>query len=153
MSTDPHQLATVLEYSEITDNIFIGTNQCCQTHFDESLLKRGLTADVSLEKERFDAPFGVSFFLWLPVVDRTAPSMDQLHTGVDFLETMVRLNKKVYVHCRLGHGRAPTLVAAYLIKQGRSPEEAVDFVHSKRPVIHLETSQTESLVVYAEAVS
>lgn len=31
----PHSHKTTLEYDHVVDGIFIGTNQCCQTHFDE----------------------------------------------------------------------------------------------------------------------
>lgn len=53
-----HPQIKELEYNEITDGIYIGTNQCCQTHFDEKLKKEGITADISLEEDRLDAPRG-----------------------------------------------------------------------------------------------
>lgn len=134
-----------LDFNFITDGIYIGTNQCCQTHFDERLIKDGVTADISLEEERIDAPFGVEFYIWIPVKNYAAPTRDQLELGVSVLEQLVKMNKKVYVHCKNGHGRAPTLVAAYLIKKGKSPEEAEAFIKSKRPTIHLEEVQRQAL--------
>lgn len=134
-----------LDFNFITDGIYIGTNQCCQTHFDERLIKDGVTADISLEEERIDAPFGVEFYIWIPVKNYAAPTRDQLEFGVSVLEQLVKMNKKVYVHCKNGHGRAPTLVAAYLIKKGKSPEEAEAFIKSKRPTIHLEEVQRQAL--------
>ncbi|MBI5023032.1 MAG: hypothetical protein HZC05_02605 [Candidatus Magasanikbacteria bacterium] len=62
-----HPQIKTLEYSYIADGIYIGTNQCCQTHFDEKLRKEGITANISLEEERIDAPFGVEFFIWIPI--------------------------------------------------------------------------------------
>ena len=38
-----HSQIKKLEYDHITDGIYIGTNQCCQTHFDERLKKEGIT--------------------------------------------------------------------------------------------------------------
>ena len=32
-----HPQIKQLEYNYITDGIYIGTNQCCQKHFDERL--------------------------------------------------------------------------------------------------------------------
>lgn len=139
-----------LDYDYITDGIYIGTNVCCQVHFDERLSKEGIEADISLEAERADTPFGVQFYLWLPVVDHTAPSPEQLRVGVTMLETLVRLKKKVYVHCKNGHGRAPTLVAAYLIKQGKSVKEAEDFIRTKRSGIHLRPVQWNRLRTWQE---
>lgn len=145
---DSRDLHPPLDYNHIIDGIYIGTNVCCQAHFDERLVKEGITADISLEEEKLDAPFGVEFFLWLPVKDLTAPTPDQFELGVSVLEKLVALKKKVYVHCRLGHGRAPTLVAAYLIKQGKSVEEAEASLRARRSGIHLEPAQRQALRVY-----
>lgn len=135
----------VLDYHYIADGIYIGTNQCCQSHFAESLLQEGIAADISLEKERVDAPFGVDFYLWLPVENQMPPTPDQMAFGVSVIETLVALGKKIYVHCRNGHGRAPTLVAAYCIRRGKTPEEAEAFLKSKRPSVHLEDAQRSAL--------
>jgi len=143
-----HPPSTILEYNHITDGIYIGTNQCCRTHFDETLKKEGITADISLEKDRVDAPFGVDFYSWLPVEDHTPPSIEQFEFGVSALEKLVSMNQKTYVHCQNGHGRAPTLVAAYLIRKGQSPENAEVFIKSQRPSIHLEESQRAALIKF-----
>ncbi|MBU1118738.1 dual specificity protein phosphatase family protein [Patescibacteria group bacterium] len=145
-----HDVPHFLEFNQITENIYIGTNMCCQVHFDEKLLSLGIEADISLEEERLDAPFGVNFFVWLPTKDLTPPTMDQLHFGVGSIEQLVSLGKKVYVHCKNGHGRAPTLVAAYLMKTGKSIDEALLFIKEKRQVIHLEDSQVEMLKTLAK---
>lgn len=140
-----HPQIKEFEYNDIIDGIYIGTNQCCQTHFDERLKKEGITADISLEDDRLDAPFGVDFYVWIPVKDHTPPSPNQLEFGVSTLEKLVNMGKKIYVHCQNGHGRAPTLVASYLIRKGRSPEEAEDVIKSKRPTMHLEDAQRAAL--------
>ncbi len=140
-----HSQIKELEYNEIADGIYIGTNQCCQTHFDEKLKQEGITADISLEEDRLDAPFGVDFYIWMPVQNHTAPKSDQLEFGVSVLEKLVSMGKKVYVHCKNGHGRAPTLIAAYLIKKGKSPAEAEAFIKSKRPTMHMENIQRQAL--------
>ena len=134
-----------LDFDYITDGIYIGTNQCCQTHFDENLVKDGVSADISLEEERVDAPFGVEFYVWIPVKNHMPPAPDQLEFGVSVLEKLVLMGKKVYVHCKNGHGRAPTLVAAYLVKNGKTLEEAEAFVKTKRPPVHLEEVQREAI--------
>ncbi|MBU6415489.1 hypothetical protein KGQ34_04605 [Patescibacteria group bacterium] len=33
------RLQNKLDFNDIADGIYIGTNQCCQTHFDETLKK------------------------------------------------------------------------------------------------------------------
>lgn len=149
MSND-HPHIKELDYHYITDGIYIGTNQCCQSHFDERLRKEGIIAAISLEEERLDAPFGVDFYVWIPVKNHTPPTPDQLEFGVSVLKKLVSMGKKIYVHCKNGHGRAPTLVAAYLVRKGKSPEEAEAFIKVKRPSIHLEAVQREALKIFSK---
>lgn len=147
-----HPQIKELEYSYIADGIYIGTNQCCQGHFDEKLKQEGIVADISLEEERIDAPFGISFYLWIPIKNHTAPTQDQLDFGVSVLEKLVAMKKKIYIHCQNGHGRAPTIVAAYFIKHGKEVDEAIDFVKNKRPTIHLEEVQKQALEEFYKGI-
>jgi len=148
---NPHPKIPIFEYDHITDGIYIGTNQCCQIHFDEKLKQEGITADISLEEDRLDAPFGVDFYTWIPVKDHEVPKRDQLEFGVSILEKLVEMGKKVYVHCKNGHGRAPTLVASYLIRKGKNAEEAEAFIKSKRPSMHLDDIQREALQEFVKS--
>jgi len=150
MRADPtHPEERELEFSYITDEIYIGTNVCCQAHFDEKLASEGMTEDISLEEERVDTPFGVNSYLWLPVKDKTPPNPDQMEYGVASLQKLISLGKKVYVHCKNGHGRAPTLVAAYIMRtKGLTTDEAIAFIKERRPSIHPEDSQKEALDTY-----
>jgi len=138
------------DYNYIADGIYVGTNQCCQIHFNQTLLKDGATADISLEEVRVDQPFGVEAYLWLPVKDHFAPSDDQLLIGVAILQKLVALKKKVYVHCKNGHGRAPTLVIAYLTTTGKSLDEAIALLESQRPSAHLQDAQIAALRRFSE---
>jgi protein-tyrosine phosphatase len=138
-----------LDYSQIDAHIFIGTNMCCKTHFEEELLSQGIVADISLEEENIDAPFGVDFFHWLPVTDHTPPAPDQILVGVSIMQAHIDLDHKIYVHCKNGHGRAPTMVAAYYISQGATVEEAIETIREKRPSIHLDDVQIDRLKEFA----
>ncbi len=140
----PHPKHILLEYNQVTEQIYLGTNQCCQPHFEESLLKAGIRADISLEKERVDTPLGVDFFLWLPVADYEPPSQEQLLIGARTLKELVDNNIKVYVHCKRGHGRSPTLVVAFFILEGLSASKAIKRVRDKRR-IHLRLGQIKIL--------
>mgnify|MGYP001565248718 FL=1 len=143
-----HPKIPILEYNYITDGIYIGTNQCCVVGLADVLKKEHITADISLEEDRIDIPFGVDMYVWIPVIDEMAPTQDQLSFGAESIEKLVSQNRKIYVHCRNGHGRAPTLVSAYLIQKGFDPAKAVEFVASKRPSVHLHQSQTDALEKY-----
>ena len=138
------------EYDQIDDNIYIGTNMCCVTHFDGVLIKKGIRMDISLEEEKLDAPFGVEFFRWLPTKDHTPPKQDQLKLGTSLIADIVGQDKKVYIHCKNGHGRAPTLVSAYYISTGLSVEDAIKKIQTKRKTIHLDKNQITALEKFSK---
>jgi len=81
----------------------------------------------------------------MPGQNHTTPKHDQLEFGVSVLEKLVSMSRKVYVHCKNGHGRAPTLVSTYIIKKSKTPAEAEAFIKSKRPTMHLEDVQRQAL--------
>lgn len=141
-----------LDYSFIADGIYIGTNQCCDVHFDERLQKEGITADLSLEEHKVDMPFGVRFYVWIPVKNHTAPTEDQLEFGVSVIDSWIQKKLKVYVHCKNGHGRAPTFVAAYLMTKGMSLKEALRIIAEQRPATHLEDAQLRALEEFEKKI-
>ena len=138
------------DYSQITEQVFIGSDLCrglvCPVHSVE-FKRLGICGEVNLEMERDETPTpGVDAYIWLPVPDKTAPTLDQLRVGTAAVNEMVGVGNKVYVHCKNGHGRSPTMVAAYLIRyKGMTVEEAVQFIRQQRPEIHLEEEQMKAL--------
>ena len=138
------------DFNQITDQIFIGTNFCCMEHFDERLLKLGVTTNISLEAIKTDSPFGVKAYAWLPVEDHFSLTEYQFRVGTAVLEKAIENGEKIYVHCQNGHGRAPALVAAYFMTSKKiGPEEAIQIIKEKRPEIHLEETQWEGLRKFA----
>lgn len=140
----------VFDYSKITNRIYIGSDLCkgsvCLVHSDE--FKRiGVCAEINLSIERKEIPpEEIDVYSWIPVVDGYAPTPDQLDIGTTIIHQVVKGGKTVYVHCKNGHGRSPTLVAAYLIRYKKmGVEEATKFIAEKRPEIHIEKIQKKSL--------
>lgn len=134
------------EYSKITDYIYIGTNKCCRGRFVEELLKEGIRADISLEKERVDTPFGVKFYLWLPTKEHKPPSLEQLLAGACFLKSLVDQKIKVYVLCEHGHSHSLTFVSAYFIlTQKMDVRKAINFIKEKRSQVHINPIQKKAL--------
>lgn len=128
--------------SQIDSQVFIGTNACCMHHVTSELLNKGITCDISLESGAIDQPFGVDSYLWLPTPDHTAPSNHAVRVGIAALDEMLKQGRKVYIHCKNGHGRAPTFYAAYLIlKRGLDWETAWQAIVASRPEAHLEPTQ------------
>ena len=52
--------------------------------------------------------------LWLPTVDHCVPAVEDLESAVSFIGKCQSEGKKVYVHCRAGHGRSAAVVLAWL---------------------------------------
>ncbi len=121
-------------FNKITEYIYLGTHLCCEGHFRKSLLSKHIKADVNMEVTHLDSPFGAEYYLWLPTKDKTAPSLDKLYIGANFIKNLVEKKVKVYVHCKYGHGRSPTLLAAYLVLSGMKPNEAWKFIRKKRRI-------------------
>jgi len=136
-----------LEYNRIEKNIYIGTTICCRVHF-EKLLEMGILADIDLQEEKMDNPSGVKSFLWLPVIDFNAPEQSQLIIGAHFIEDLVNHDMKCYVHCNAGHGRAPTMVAAYYILKGMTPAQAISKIKKKRSKVHPTKVQRKALDIF-----
>lgn len=140
----------VFGYSKITDNIFIGSDLCqggiCVIHGEEfKRLGVGVELNLSAENNEFP-PKELEVYLWLPVVDGYAPSSMQLDMGTCTMHDAIGEGKKVYVHCRNGHGRSPTMVAAYLIRyEGHTVDSAVTLVQQLRPEAHIEDVQKKAL--------
>lgn len=148
MKTKVHPKTPVFEYSKITKYLYIGSNQCCQAHFNQKLIKKGIVADISLEENKIDHPFGVKFYSWLPTKNHASPTQKQLILGARTIKDLVDNKMPVYVHCKNGHGRAPTLVAAYLLLSGMNLAKARELLKKKRPSIHLDKSQINALKLF-----
>jgi atypical dual specificity phosphatase len=55
--------------------------------------------------------------LHLPTTDHFEPSLEHLKTAVHFIAEHEASGKKVYVHCRAGHGRSAAVVFAWLLSK------------------------------------
>lgn len=134
-------------YSRITPQLFVG-GQYSKRGL-EQLRVRGFTSLVNLREEFDDAEAGISLgrYLYLPTIDDDAPTLEDLREGVEFLQDEIARGGKVYVHCMLGVGRSVTLIAAYLVSLGMTPEAAWELLRRKRPFIQ----PTEVQVAQVEA--
>jgi protein tyrosine phosphatase len=138
-----------MSYDRIDELVFAGNNMCCQTHFEQKLLSKGISADISLEGERLDNPQGVSYFFWFPWTEDEAPQMELIEVALDCVEALKRQNIKLYVHCKNGHGRTSTFLAAYFIRMDKTGvEQALKMVFEKRPSGHITGAQKQFLIAY-----
>lgn len=71
--------------------------------------------------------------LHVPVDDLTAPSPEQFDRALRFIDWQRVHGRSVVVHCRMGQGRTGVVLAAYLVRMGATPAEALARVRSVCP--------------------
>ncbi len=86
----------------------------------------------------------------VPVQDMTAPTPEQLEQGLAFIDRQRALGRRVAVHCLVGDGRTGTMLAAYLIRGGRRPDEALRELRAIRPGAVGSPEQERALRAFAE---
>ncbi|MCC9654888.1 phosphatidylglycerophosphatase and protein-tyrosine phosphatase 1 family protein [Rhodopirellula halodulae] len=75
--------------------------------------------------------------LHLPITDFTHPSLQDVITGVDFIQRITQSGKAVYIHCKAGRARSATIAICWLIAhRDMSPAEAQAWLLEKRPHIN-----------------
>jgi len=143
------------DYSRVSEYIYVGSDFCtgreCKLHSQE-FEKMGVCVEINLAAEKKETPpDNIDIYSWIPVTDGYSPTQDQFLMGTSLINEAVLNKNTVYVHCKNGHGRGPTMVAAYLIRyKGLSLDGAIAEVKSKRPEIHIEKSQMSGLMEFKD---
>ena len=142
--------APLWELSQVTPRLFLGGQHSRRGW--RAMQAAGVTAVVNLREARFsDAAKGIGGerHLHLPTVDNTPPTAADLMRGAAFIGDEIQRGGKVYIHCGVGVGRAPTLTAAFLMTTGLSAEEALRQIKKARPFVHLTDEQRDALDEFA----
>ena len=71
--------------------------------------------------------------LHIPIDDMTAPTPAEFDRALNFIDRERGRGRAVAVHCRMGQGRTGAILAAYLIRAGAPPEEALRELRSLCP--------------------
>ena len=138
----------VYRYSQIAEGLFVG-GQYRQRGW-RSMQAHGINSVVNLRQRGAQRLGGVPlYYLHLPTPDNTAPSMEALVAGVQFIHERLAVGDRVYIHCGVGVGRAPTLAAAYLVSTGMTPDEAWQRLRTVRPFIFPLKGQMRQVSAYA----
>jgi dual specificity MAP kinase phosphatase len=139
-----HGLPT-LRRSQITANLFLGS-QYSPVGL-EKLKALGVTAIVNMREHDVyeEARYEGIKYLHLSTVDNTPPSLEILMKGANFVDEEIKNGGKVYIHCRQGLGRGPTMTIAYLIKTGLTYEDAFTMVKKVRTFINPRPAQIARL--------
>jgi dual specificity MAP kinase phosphatase len=71
--------------------------------------------------------------------------MEDLIKGAEFAHKVIQDGGKVYIHCRQGLGRGPTMAIAYLMRMGATYADAFAAVKRVRPFIRPRRVQVQRL--------
>jgi atypical dual specificity phosphatase len=92
--------------------------------------------------------------LWLPTTDFHHPTLDHVASGVEFVESFVRKQKIVYVHCKAGRARSATIIICWLVKyRGMNLQDAQQRLLSCRPHVNRTLADRPVVMEYCRGLS
>ncbi|KDO29051.1 hypothetical protein SPRG_06106 [Saprolegnia parasitica CBS 223.65] len=106
-------------YTLVDSHVFLGAVPIAALGHVDQLHARGVRAVVNLCDE-YAGPVeayrkrGIQQ-LWLPTVDHTEPSLEDIRKAIDFISFHKDRGSRVYVHCKAGAGRSATIAFCWLL--------------------------------------
>ncbi|HWM25126.1 MAG TPA: phosphatase PAP2/dual specificity phosphatase family protein [Chthoniobacterales bacterium] len=140
-------------WDEVTPRVWIG--RTLNRGEAAAAVRLGVTAVLDLTAEFSEAaPFRALRYRNIPILDLTAPSIEQLREMASFIDEESK-HGIVYIHCKIGYSRTAGAAAAYLIQTGRasSVPEAIDLLRRVRPTIVVRTEVVAVLSDFANGVT
>ena len=144
----------LFNFSWIVPNQIAGSGQIGGFDSDElesdlsELVSHGIRSVVSLTALGLDEA-ALSrrdvMYLHLPIEDMHPPSIDDVCNFMAFVLAREEEGRAIAVHCGAGLGRTGTMLACYLVYNGRGAEESVQRLRELRPG-SVETDDQEALV-------
>jgi diacylglycerol kinase family enzyme len=137
------------DYCQVSPSLYVGGQ--FRSNAYQRFKSWGITGIVSMQERRPRAD-SISHMkiLHLPTRDYTAPTLRNLTRGAEFISEQIDAGGAVYVHCRWGEGRGPTMAIAYLMHRGMKLEDAVRAIRKFRPFIRLNRLQLRQLARWQE---
>ena len=137
----------LLQYSRVTDALFVGPQ--FRENGKGTLARAGITHIVNMRSEFDDAKHGLTkgrcgtyHYCHLPTIDDEPISSPHIARGIQFIDSAIDSDGKVYIHCSAGVGRAPSMAAAYLISKGYCANDALES-HKKGSPIYQNQLQSD----------
>lgn len=142
---------TSINHDEIVSNVHVGSVPITDADF-RLIVKEGFGALVDLcednKREKKTAKiFGLDYYGTF-VPDGCSPRLEQFKDLTRWIHDRVKAGTKVYVHCHAGAGRAPTIVAAYLLTQGYGLDNALNILEDRRRYYQVSGRQERGLAEF-----
>ncbi|MBK7394040.1 MAG: dual specificity protein phosphatase family protein [Chloracidobacterium sp.] len=140
----------LLRYCKIDEYVFIGGFYGKLGR--KVLVKAGIRNSINLQEKNINDKQRLMLstgYLHLPTEDDGSISDLDIAEGISFIEKCRENQEGVYIHCKSGIGRAPTLGIAFLLSKGMSFDSALKRVKSVRPFIMISEAQRKQLLKYA----
>jgi len=134
-----------LKRCQITADLFLGSQYNLVGL--RKMKSLGITAIINMREHSVysEAQYEGFSYLHLPTVDNTPPDLALLIKGADFADREIKKGGKVYIHCRQGLGRGPTMTIAYLLSTGLTYDDAFMLIKKVRTFINPRPSQIKRL--------
>jgi hypothetical protein len=140
-------------WDKVTSTVWIG--RVLRQNEAEAAAGLGVTAVLDLTAEFSETkPFRALVYRNIPILDLTAPSIEQLREMATFIDEESRKGI-VYVHCKIGYSRTAGAAAAYLLQTGKAGgvSEAVEMLRQVRPSIVVRPEVHSALCEFTEAMN
>ena len=126
-----------MDYSQITDDLFIGTTP--GLHDFDLLRGLGVRLVINMRFRRGPLPDSTEprlSYLWLRTFDNPFMPIpiSALARGAHAALDAMRQHEKVYAHCAYGRHRSVAMAASILIAQGQTPAAAMTLIKERRAV-------------------
>jgi hypothetical protein len=140
-------------WDKVTSTVWIG--RVLDHDEAEAAARLGVTAVLDLTAEFSETkPFRALVYRNIPILDLTAPSIEQLREMATFIDEESRKGI-VYVHCKIGYSRTAGAAAAYLLQTGKAAgvSEAIEMLRQVRPSIVVRPEVVAALSEFATPVA
>lgn len=130
------------DISLINSNLYVGGASDI-----ESLVKTGIRDILDLRYELQDDPemlekYAINY-LRIRIHDRGIPNIEDTVNAINWIRDNINNNRKVFLHCNLGRGRAPLLAVIYLISEGMQHHDAIKLVKKNRVYTYFNKKQLQ----------
>jgi hypothetical protein len=138
----------------VTDHVFVAGGEFVVDDWPTFQAQTGLSAVITISADKpglfVDPPPWA--WLWLPIADESAYTLDQLQLGVAFIDRALQANRKVLLHGPQGMHRARPLVAAHRLASGKSLQRVLREIE-QRPWLPPYKGDVALLEVFASSLS